>query len=265
MKIIVTGTAGRMGCSIIAAIYQDSELLLTGVVEEKKNKYIGQDVGILAGIGSTGLKIIDNIEEVIEEGDALIEFTNPSATIEHLKYAHNFKKKMVIGTTGLNEEQITQIEKCAQKIPIVFSPNMSMGVNLLFKITSEVTKILGKDFDIEIIEAHHHHKKDAPSGTANKLAEIVANTLNRELKEVGVYGREGLIGERKKEEIGILSIRGGDIVGEHNVVFIGEGERIELIHKAHSRMTFAKGALKAVKWLQDKDSGLYNMNDVLGI
>ncbi|MDI6785522.1 MAG: 4-hydroxy-tetrahydrodipicolinate reductase [bacterium] len=265
MKVIVTGAAGRMGRSIIAAIYEDPNLLLTGVVEKRGNKYIKQDAGILAGVGSTGLKIIDNIEEVIEEGDVIIEFTDPSATMEHLKYAHNFNKKMVIGTTGFSEEQIMQIKNCSQKIPIVLSPNMSMGVNLLFKITNEVTKVLSKDFDIEIIEAHHHHKKDAPSGTAKKLAEIVANTINKDLKEIGVYGREGLIGERKKDEIGVLSIRGGDIVGEHTVTFIGEGERIELTHKAHSRMTFAKGALKAAKWLQDKDRELYNMNDVLEI
>lgn len=265
MKIIVTGAAGRMGSNIIAAIHQDLTLVLTGVVEERGNKYVGQDAGILAGIGSIGLKITDNIEEVIEEGDVLIEFTNPSATIEHLKYAHNFKKKMVIGTTGLSENHIAYIKECAERIAIVFSPNMSMGVNLLFKITYEVAKVLGKDFDVEIIEAHHHHKKDAPSGTANKLAEIVAGILNEELQKVSVYGREGLLGERKKEEIGIFSIRGGDIVGEHNVSFIGEGERLELIHRAHSRMTFAKGALKAAKWLQSKNYGLYNMNDVLGI
>ncbi|MBU2600050.1 4-hydroxy-tetrahydrodipicolinate reductase [bacterium] len=265
MKIIVTGAAGRMGLSIITALYQDPELLLTGVVERKEHKYINQDIGILAGIGNTGLIVADNLEEIIGEGDVLIDFTTPQATIEHLKYAYGYQKKMVIGTTGLSDDQITQIKECSQKIAVVFSPNMSIGVNLLFKITEEVTKILGPEFDIEILEAHHHHKKDAPSGTAKKLAEIVALSLNRDLKKVGIYGREGLVGERKEEEIGILSVRGGDIVGEHNVIFAGEGERLELIHKAHSRMTFAKGALKAAKWLSNKSCGLYNMNDVLGI
>lgn len=265
MKVIVTGAGGRMGSSIITAIYQDPTLLLTGVVEKKGHPYIGQDAGILAGVGETGVKIVDNLEEIIEEAEVIVEFTNPEATLKHLEYAYHYHKKMVIGTTGLTEAQMEKIKEYSQKIAIVYSPNMSIGVNLLFNLVKEVTKIIGEDFDIEIIEAHHHHKKDAPSGTAKKLAQIIADTLNRDLKEVAVYGRCGLIGERNKKEIGIMALRGGDIVGEHNIIFAGEGERIELIHKAHSRITFAKGALKAAKWLQNKKKGLFSMNEVLGI
>jgi 4-hydroxy-tetrahydrodipicolinate reductase len=265
IKVTVCGAAGRMGSRIIALSKDYPEIKLVGAVESKDNSRLGDDAGVVAGIGELGIKIVDDIEKVIDNTDIAVNFTNPEATIEHLKIVKKHKKSIVIGTTGFDNEQISLVQKASKEIPIVLSPNMSIGVNLLFKILKDVAKVLGDDYDVEIIEAHHRMKKDAPSGTAIKMAKVIAEALGRNFDEVAVYARKGIIGERTKKEIGIQTIRAGDIVGEHTVIFGGLGERIEITHKASSRDTFARGALKAVLWLYGKPAGLYDMGDVLGI
>ncbi|MDI1472547.1 4-hydroxy-tetrahydrodipicolinate reductase [Thermodesulfovibrio sp. 1176] len=265
IKVTVCGAAGRMGSRIIALSKDYPEIKLVGAVESKDNSRLGDDVGVVAGIGELGIKIVDDIEKVIDNTDIAVNFTNPEATIEHLKIVKKHKKSIVIGTTGFDNEQISLVQKASKEIPIVLSPNMSIGVNLLFKILKDVAKVLGDDYDVEIIEAHHRMKKDAPSGTAIKMAKVIAEALGRNFDEVAVYARKGIIGERTKKEIGIQTVRAGDIVGEHTVIFGGLGERIEITHKASSRDTFARGALKAVLWLYGKPAGLYDMGDVLGI
>ncbi|MCX8033971.1 MAG: 4-hydroxy-tetrahydrodipicolinate reductase, partial [Thermodesulfovibrio sp.] len=236
-----------------------------GAVEAKTNPKAGLDAGVVAGVGEIGVKIVENLEKVISDTEIVVTFTTPEASLEHLDIARKNKKGIVIGTTGFNNEQITIIQKASKKIPIILSPNMSIGVNLLFKILKDVAKVLGDDYDIEIVEAHHRMKKDTPSGTAVKMAKVIAEALGRNFDEVAVYARKGIIGERTKKEIGIQTIRAGDIVGEHTVMFGGLGERIEITHKASSRDTFARGALKAAIWLYGKPAGLYDMGDVLGI
>jgi 4-hydroxy-tetrahydrodipicolinate reductase len=251
MKITVCGAAGKMGKMIIGKILADSNLILTGVVESKGNSSIGQTVD--------KVKITDNFESALKLSDVAIDFTTPDATLEHLEIACKNKKAIIIGTTGIADNGIKKIKEASKEIPIVFTPNMSVGVNLLFKLVDEVAGVLS-NYDVEIVEAHHNQKKDAPSGTALKLAEIIS----KKLKLTQVYGRQGNVGPRKRE-IGIHAVRAGDIVGEHNVIFAGPGERIELIHKAHSRETFAVGAVEAAKWIYNKKPGLYDMQNVLGL
>jgi len=265
VKITVCGAAGRMGSRIVALSKDYPEIKIVGAVESKNNPKLGVDAGAIAGIGDIGVKIVDDIEKVINETDIAVNFTNPEATLEHLEIIRKYKKSIVIGTTGFNNEQLSLIQEASKEIPVVLSPNMSIGVNLLFKILKDVAKVLGDDYDVEIVEAHHRMKKDAPSGTAIKMAKVIAEALSRNFDEVAVYARKGIIGERTKKEIGIQTIRAGDIVGEHTVIFGGLGERIEIVHKASSRDTFARGALKAVLWLYGKPAGLYDMGDVLGI
>ncbi len=265
IKLTVCGAAGRMGSRIIALSKENEKLKLVGAIESKANSKLGLDAGVVAGMGEMNVNITDNLEKVIRDTDVVVDFTSPEATLEHLEIVEKNKKSIVIGTTGFSNEQITKIQKVAQKIPIVLSPNMSIGVNLLFKILKDVAKVLGDDYDIEIIEAHHRMKKDAPSGTAIKMAKVIAEAVGRNFDEVAVYARKGIIGERTKKEIGIQTVRAGDIVGEHTVLFGGLGERIEIIHKASSRDTFARGALKAAVWLHGKSAGFYDMGDVLGI
>lgn len=265
IKLTVCGAAGRMGSRIIALSKEYAELKLIGAIESKANPKVGLDAGVVAGVGEMGVKISEDISKVIGETDVVVNFTSPEATLEHLEIVRKNKKSMVIGTTGFSNEQISIIQNASRDIPIVLSPNMSIGVNLLFKILRDVARVLGDDYDIEIVEAHHRMKKDAPSGTAVKMAKVIAEALGRNFDEVAVYARKGIIGERTKKEIGIQTVRAGDIVGEHTVLFGGLGERIEITHKASSRDTFARGALKAALWLYGKPAGLYDMGDVLGI
>jgi len=256
---------GRMG-SRITALSREYELLkLTGAFEKKGHKDIGKDIGVLAGIGETGVLVEDGIEKAIARADVVIDFTHTSSTLEHLGAASSMGKAMVIGTTGFTKDQFGMIAGLAKNIPCVMASNMSLGVNLLLKILQDVARVLGDDYDIEIVEAHHRMKKDAPSGTAMKMAQVIANAVNRDLEDVAVYARKGMLGERTKKEIGIQTIRGGDIVGERTVLFAGLGERIEITHKASSRDTFARGALKAALWLASRPAGLYDMQDVLGL
>ncbi len=265
MKIAVSGAAGRMGRRIIALAYDNHDIEISAALETDSNPLIGQDVGSVAGIGSIGIPISNNVDDVVSNSDVLIDFSSPEATIEHLRVVNKAGKAIVIGTTGLSEEQRLEVTHLARTTKCLMAPNMSLGVNLLFNLVEKVAKALGDNYDVEIVESHHNQKKDAPSGTANKLAEIIASSLNRDLNQVGVYGRHGIIGARKPSEIGVMALRGGDIVGEHTVMFVTGGERLELIHRAHSRDSFAKGAIQAALWIYDKPAGLYDMRDVLGL
>lgn len=265
IKVMVSGVCGKMGNIIAKLVCKQEDMELVGAIEQSGHEVIGCDVGKKIGDRKIGVSIEDSLEKVIESGDVLIEFTNPKTTIEHLEIAASNNKAMVIGTTGLDDAQVAKIEELSIAIPIVFAPNMSVGVNLLFKLVGDVAKILGDEYEVEIIEAHHHHKKDAPSGTALKLGKIIAESLNRDFDQVAVYGRQGQLGERKKDEIGIFAIRAGDVVGEHTIIFGSEGERMELTHRAHSRLTFAQGTIKAARFVTNASPGLYDMQDVLKI
>jgi 4-hydroxy-tetrahydrodipicolinate reductase len=264
-KVIVCGAAGRMGQRISYMVSQNPDLQLAGGFEQADNPNVGRDIGEVAGFGTIGVAIGPDLPAVINDGDVLIDFTFHTATMEFAKVAAENNKAMVIGTTGLSPENLAELKKLSEKIAIVQAPNMAIGVNVLFKITQKVASILGDDYDIEIVEAHHRMKKDAPSGTALKLGEMAALGVGRDLQKVGVFERNGIIGERTDQEIGIQTIRGGDIVGEHTVYFAGPGERIELIHRAHNRDNFARGAAVAASWVADKKNGMFSMFDVLGL
>lgn len=265
VKIAIAGAAGRMGSRITALSKEYEGLQLAGAFERKGHKDIGKDVGTIAGIGETGVKLVDSLKSVIDNVDLVISFTTVEASLEHLRLASSKGKAIVIGTTGFSKDSLKEVSKLTKKIPCVMASNMSMGVNLLLKVLQDIARVLGTGYDIEIIEAHHRMKKDAPSGTALKMAQVIAEALNRNLDEVAVYARKGIIGERTDKEIGIQTIRAGDIVGEHTVIFGGLGERIEVTHKVSSRDTFARGALRAALWVHNKPAGLYDMQDVLGL
>ena len=264
-KIIVTGAAGRMGQRIIANICADKNLKLVGAVEHSGHAALGKDAGSLAGCGDCGVLITSDLNAAVALGDVVIDFTAPSTTVPHLEIVAKLQKAIVIGSTGHNDEQKKQIADYSKKIPIVMASNMSVGVNVMWKIIADAAKLLGNAFDIEVLEAHHKLKKDAPSGTAMTTAEVLAQSTGRDLAKDAVYHREGLIGERKPNEIGIQTIRGGDVVGDHTVFFLGNGERLEITHRATSRDTFAMGALRAATWVVGKSPKLYHMKDVLGL
>jgi 4-hydroxy-tetrahydrodipicolinate reductase len=261
----VTGAAGRMGSRIVHFIQKIPNVSLSGALERSGHPMVGRDAGEVAGLGKLGVKITDNPKRAFGNSDVIIDFSNHEATIRCLEEAISLDKAFVIGTTGFSHHQRERIKELAQGTRVVMAPNMSVGVNLLFKLVEEAAYLLGGDYDIEIVESHHRHKKDAPSGTALRIAEVAAYALGRDLEKVAVYQRKGIMGERKPGEIGIQSIRGGDIVGDHTVIFAGPGERIEITHRAHSRDTFATGAVKAALWVVDKPNGLYDMQDVLGL
>ena len=265
MKVAIVGAAGRMGGRLIQAVVAADGLELVGATERPGHPQIGTDAGLLAAVGELGIKISDDLEATMVEADVLIDFTFPEVTLKNLEICTKSGKKIVTGSTGFTPEQKQQVEKFAEQIPVVMAPNMSVGVNACFKLLKEAAKILGDDFDVEIVEMHHNKKKDSPSGTAVRMGEVVAEALGRDYNKVANYHREGMCGERTHDEIGMQTIRGGDIVGEHTVYFIGMGERIEISHRAMSRDMFARGAVRACQWLQDKDSGLYDMQDVLGL
>jgi len=257
VKVIVCGACGRMGRKIADILSQDKETELVGAIEAKGHKALGTEV-------IPEVKVTDNLGKIIDKAEVVIDFTNPQASLENLEVAAKFKKAMVIGTTGHTEQEKKLVAEKAKTIPLLMAPNMSLGVNLLFKVVDGVARVL-KGYDVEIVEAHHNRKKDAPSGTAAKLEETIAQALNLNLKEVGVYGRKGMVGPRKPQEIGVHSVRAGDIVGEHTVIFAGTGERLELTHRAHSRDCFARGAVEAAKWIVKQPPGFYDMQDFLGL
>lgn len=265
IKVIVAGAAGRMGCRVIALMKDSTALMLAGAVEGKGHQAVGQDAGEIAGCGRSGVSITDDLAALLERGEVVIDFSTPEATLSHLREVARCRRAMVIGTTGFSTPELEELKSLAGQVPCVFSPNMSVGVNVIYKVIEEMARTLGDEYDIEVIEAHHRLKKDAPSGTALKIAEVLARAVNRDLKQVGVYERKGLIGERKKTEIGIQTIRAGDIVGDHTVLFGGIGERIEVTHRASSRDTFARGALRAAGWAVRQPAGLYDMMDVLDL
>ena len=265
IKVIVAGAAGRMGCRLVALIKDSTVLTLAGAIEEKGHHSVGDDAGETAGCGRVGLPITDDFAVLLERGEVVVDFSVPEATLHHLRTVAQHRRAMVIGTTGFSAPQLEELKSLAGQVPCVLSPNMSVGVNLICKVIGEMAKTLGDEYDVEVIEAHHRLKKDAPSGTALKIAEILAKAMNRDLDQVGVYARKGLIGERKKGEIGIQTIRAGDIVGDHTILFGGMGERIEVTHRASSRDTFAGGALRAAQWVVRQPPGLYDMMDVLGL
>lgn len=267
LRVAVTGAAGRMGKTLIDAINQADGAVLSAAIVEPTSSLVGADAGELAGLGKLGVKLSGSLEAVLDDFDLLIDFTAPEVTLQNLAVCEAANKKMVIGTTGLDAEQKQQLLEAAKNIGVVFAPNMSVGVNLCFKLLEVAAKALGDDggYDIEVIEAHHRHKVDAPSGTALRMGEVVANALERDLNQCAVYGREGRTGPRTAKEIGFETIRAGDVVGDHTVLFATEGERIEITHKASSRMTFAKGAVRASLWLADKPTGLFDMQDVLSL
>ncbi len=265
VRAIVAGAAGRMGKRIINAIAATEGITLSGAFERQGHPDVGKDAGTVASMAEMGVEIRSSLEEVIDNGDVLIDFTVPEATYTNIKLVSQKDLAMVIGTTGFSEEMMNEIREMARNIRCVMAPNMSIGVNVMFKIVSELANILDKEYDIEIVELHHRFKKDAPSGTALRLAQIMADVRGIDLEEMGSYGRRGIIGERKRNEMGIHAIRAGDIIGEHTVIFGGIGERIEFTHKAHSRDNFARGAVRAAMWIVDQPAGLYDMQDVLGL
>lgn len=265
IKLGIVGAAGRMGQTLLRACLNTQGVLLGAAVERKDSPAVGRDAGELAGLLRLEIPVVDDLAAVIENIDVLIDFTRPESTMEHVRLCMRHGRRMVIGTTGFSADQRLEIEQAARSLAIVLAPNMSVGVNLSLKLLEMTARVMGEYTDIEIIEAHHRHKVDAPSGTALRMGEVVASTLGRDLKDCAVYGREGITGERDRKTIGFSTIRAGDIVGEHTVMFVDEGERIEITHKASSRMTFARGAVRAAQWLMEEDQGLFDMQDVLGL
>ncbi len=265
LNISVAGGTGRMGTRIASLAVEAEDLHLHSLLERSGHSAVGTDAGTALGLGPLGVSVTDDLNTALEGADVLIDFTAPEATLRQAAEAAKRGVALVIGTTGLTDEALAAVRGAAENTAVVFAPNMSVGVNLLFKVLGDVARVLGDDYDVEIIEAHHRMKKDAPSGTALKMAQVVAEALERNLDEVGVYERKGIIGARSPREIGVQTVRAGDIVGEHTVLFGGLGERIEITHKASSRDTFARGALRAARWVSGKAPGLYTMQQVLGI
>jgi 4-hydroxy-tetrahydrodipicolinate reductase len=265
VRIAVTGAAGRMGKTLIEAIANTDGIALGAAIERAGSSLIGVDAGELAGIGANGIVVVDDLVKVLGQFEVLIDFSIPEATLSNIEHCLTTGARIVIGTTGFTAEQQSQIDQAAKSIAICKASNYATGVNLCFKLAEIAATVLGDDVDIEIIEAHHRDKIDAPSGTALSLGEAVAKPLGRDLEKVAVYGREGRTGVRARETIGFATVRAGDVVGDHTVIFAGEGERVEITHKASSRMSFGRGAVRAASWLTAKDSGLYDMQDVLGL
>ncbi|MDX8385732.1 MAG: 4-hydroxy-tetrahydrodipicolinate reductase [Gallionella sp.] len=264
VRIAIAGSSGRMGRVLLDCVSQADDLVLHAALEHSGSEQLGRDAGELSG-APCGVKISADVEPVLKGADVLIDFTRPEGTLHHLDICRKLGVNMVIGTTGLNAQQKAQLGAGAQDIGIVFAPNMSVGVNLVFKLLETASRVLSEGYDIEIVEAHHRHKVDAPSGTALGMGEVVAKTLGRDLEKCAVYGREGVTGERDPSTIGFATVRGGDIVGDHTVMFAGIGERVEITHKASSRATFAVGALRAARFLKVHQAGMYDMQDVLGL
>ena len=265
LGLIVCGVGGRMGGAAVRAIQQAKEVKLIAAIDRPGSTRLGRDAGEISAVGHVGVAISDEIGPYLKPNTTVIDFTNAESSLGYLRAAAKRAVPIVIGTTGFNADQLAEIETLARRTPTLLSANMSLGVNLLVSLLGKAAKILGDDYDVEILEAHHRFKKDAPSGTALAMGRSVAQALNRNLDKVGINGRKGIVGERTKNEIALLSVRAGDIVGEHTVIFGGIGERLEFIHRAHSRDTFARGAIRAAQWLAKQKKGLYGMQDVLGL
>ncbi len=265
LGIIVCGIGGRMGGAVVRAIQQSPDLNLVAAIDKPGSARLGKDAGEVSAAVHLGIAITDKLEPSLKSNTVIVDFTNPEASLRFLQSAEKKRPPIVIATTGFTAKQHGEIKRLARRTPTLVSANTSLGVNVLVSLLGQAAKMLGDDYDVEIIEAHHRFKKDAPSGTALALGRSVANALDRDLDRLAINGRRGIVGERSKKEIALLSVRAGDIVGEHTVIFGGIGERLEFIHRAHSRDTFARGALRAAQWLAKKKSGLYGMQDVLGL
>ncbi|AFI83401.1 4-hydroxy-tetrahydrodipicolinate reductase [Methylophaga nitratireducenticrescens] len=265
INIAINGAAGRMGRCLIQAVAETDGLELSAAIDRPESSLIGVDAGELAGVGKLGVVLSADLEQATQQSDVIIDFTIPEATMALLPLCAENQCRPVIGTTGFDEAQKQIIQQTADRIATLLAPNMSVGVNLSLKLLDMAARVLGDSVDIEIIEAHHRHKVDAPSGTALRMGEVVADALGRDLKECAIYGREGRTGERDRNTIGFATVRAGDIVGDHTVLFAAEGERVEITHKASSRMTFAYGAMRASKWLMQQQTGLFDMQDVLDL
>ncbi len=265
ISAVVIGAAGRMGLRLVAMILENPAFLLAGAVERSDHPALGRDIGEMAGLGKCHVQLSGNFAAVMPDSDVAIDFTNAETSVKNLNVVTGWGKSAVIGSTGFSAGQVDEVRRLAEKIPCVLSPNMSVGVNVMFRVVGDLARTLGGDYDLEVIEAHHRMKKDAPSGTAVKIGQILAQARNSQLEVVGRFDRKGLIGERSRTEIGMQTIRAGDIVGEHTVIFGGMGERLEVTHRAHSRDNFARGALRAALWVVRQKPGLYDMQDVLGL
>jgi 4-hydroxy-tetrahydrodipicolinate reductase len=265
LNLIVCGAGGRMGTAVVRALVQTAGMALVAAIDKPGSPRLGKDAGEISGARNLGIIVSDNIEPYLQPGSVIIDFTRPEASLNYLRAAAKKAVPIVIATTGFDPRQTAEIRRLSRRTPVILSANTSLGVNVLVSLLGKAAKMLGDDYDVEIVEAHHRFKKDAPSGTALALGRAVAGALNRDLAKVGIHGRRGIMGERSKKEIALLSVRAGDIVGEHTVIFGGIGERLEFIHRAHSRDTFAKGAIRAAEWLARQKPGLYGMRDVLGL
>lgn len=265
VRIAVAGAAGRMGRNLVRATFLNQDARVGAGSERPESSLVGVDVGELCGEGKFDVVLTDDLVKEIDNFDVIIDFTAPASTLANLELCRQHGKSIVIGTTGFSEQERATIDEIAQSVPVVMAPNYSVGVNLVFKLLEKAAKVMGDYCDIEIVEAHHRHKVDAPSGTAIGMGEAIAGTMGNQLSDVAVYAREGITGERTKDEIGFATIRAGDIVGEHTAMFADIGERVEITHKATDRMTFANGAVKAAVWLSQKSPGFYTMTDVLGL
>ena len=265
LGVIVCGAGGRMGGAVVRAIQQSRNIKLVAAIDKPNSARVGKDAGEVASAGHLGIEVSDGIEPYLTAQSVVIDFTNPEASLGFLRAASKKRAPVVIATTGFNPKQLAEIKRLSKRTPTLLSANTSLGVNVLVSLLGKAAKMLGDDYDVEIVEAHHRFKKDAPSGTALALGRSVAQALNRDLEKIGINGRKGIVGERSKKEIALFSVRAGDIVGEHTVIFGGIGERLEFIHRAHSRDTFARGAIRAALWLATRKPGLYGMQDVLGL
>ncbi len=265
IRIAVNGASGRMGKALIETLAGHAEARLTAAIERPESSLIGVDAGELAGVGRLGVNLVGDIAGVIEDFDVLIDFSVPASTLRNTALCAARGKGIVIGTTGFSDAEKTELLSHRQQTAICLSANYSTGVNLCFKLLDIAARVLGDDVDVDVYEAHHRHKVDAPSGTALRMGEVLANALGRDLSKVAVYGREGQTGARDRDTIGFATVRGGDVVGDHTVMFMAEGERVEITHKASSRLSFARGAVRAAVWLPSRGAGLYDMQDVLGL
>ena len=263
IRVIINGACGRMGRLIIQGVAQQADMELAGAIEFSEHPQIGNDAGVVAGIGEIGVAVTGELVDVLEIADVVIEFSKPEVTLQHLRQVVAADKAMIIATTGFNPDELATVEGLASQIRCVMAPNMSLGVNVMIQALELIAKALGDEYNIEVIEAHHNHKADSPSGTALRLAETVAAALGRDLAEVGVYGRHGIIGPRPQNQIGIHAIRGGDIAGDHTVLFATEGEQLSVVHRAHTPEAFAKGALRAARWVVNAPKGLHDVSEVL--
>ena len=263
IRVTITGVCGRMGRCITRGIAQQPDMQLVGAVQYPSHPQIGNDAGVVAGISEIGVAITGKLDDVLHSSDVIIEFSKPEATIQHLQQVVDTDKAMVLGTTGFTTDALTSIKTLASRTRCVMAPNMSLGVNVMIQALELIAKALGNDYNIEVIEAHHTHKADSPSGTALRVAETITTALERDLEEVGVYSRHGIVGARPKKQIGIHAVRGGDIAGDHTVLFATEGEQLSVVHRAHSPEAFAKGAIRAARWVINAPKGLHDVSEVL--